>query len=260
MEKADGTYSATPNSDSRVLIADTNVTTNCTGRVRNTTMYCQRFVADSGTAIGIEAGGLTGLDPSNIQIENVTVIAQLLQSGASGAAYCIKRSKLNSDDVLAATIKGGALYASKVSGGTIAHIDANSTGSVVLADGLSYDRTQCTNSAANITDTPLNASTAATQSTAAAADLPVKLKKNVSFPGFKFKLEKSNGDPATGKTVTAQRLIDSGSFANCTNAVSEKSGGWYIIDLSAADLNGDCIALKFTASGANQRDMMIVTQ
>jgi len=75
------------------------------------------------------------------------------------------------------------------------------------------------------------------------------IKKNTAYSNFTFMMFDTAGDPATGKTVTATRSIDGAAFASCANAVSEISSGWYKINLAAADLNGDNIALKFTATG-----------
>lgn len=79
------------------------------------------------------------------------------------------------------------------------------------------------------------------------------MSKNTAFSNFCFVMINSSDDisPATGLTVTAERSIDGGAFAACANSVSEVSNGVYKIDLAAADLNGNCIVLKFTATGAN---------
>lgn len=74
--------------------------------------------------------------------------------------------------------------------------------------------------------------------------------KNTQFANFKFQMIDTDGDPATGLTVTAQRSIDGGALATCSNAVAEISNGLYKITLSAADLNGDVVALRFSATGA----------
>lgn len=95
-----------------------------------------------------------------------------------------------------------------------------------------------------------------------AQDLVVRLAKNTAFAAFPFKMVSSSDHvaPATAITVTAQRSIDGGAFAACANPVVEISAGWYKIDLAAADLNGDAIALKFGGSGADQVDITILTQ
>jgi parallel beta-helix repeat protein len=85
--------------------------------------------------------------------------------------------------------------------------------------------------------------------------------RDTVLPGFGFPMTDSvTHAPKTGLTVTVQRSIDGGAFANCTNAASEIGGGNYTIDLSAADLNGHVIALRFTATGADTRNATIVTQ
>jgi hypothetical protein len=98
--------------------------------------------------------------------------------------------------------------------------------------------------------------------TAIQADLPQRITKNTALSGFTF-LMVEDGDhvtPATGLTVTATRSLDGAAFGACANAVSEISNGFYKIDLAAGDLNGNCVALKFSATGADQRSMTLVTQ
>jgi hypothetical protein len=94
------------------------------------------------------------------------------------------------------------------------------------------------------------------------ADLPTRITKNVALAAFPFFLVDST-DHVTGKTgaaVTPTRSIDGAAFAACANAVVEIANGWYKIDLAATDLNGNTIALKFTAAGADPRMVTIVTQ
>lgn len=89
----------------------------------------------------------------------------------------------------------------------------------------------------------------------------VNMKKNTAFSGFMFTMyDSATNLPKTGLTVTAQRAIDGGGYAACTNSVAEISAGTYKIDLSAADLNGNAVKLKFTATGALQQDFTVVTQ
>jgi hypothetical protein len=101
-----------------------------------------------------------------------------------------------------------------------------------------------------------------TATTAIQADLPQRITKNTALSGFTF-LMVEDGDhvtPATGLTVTATRSLDGAAFGACANAVSEISNGFYKIDLAAGDLNGNVVALKFSATGADQRSMTLVTQ
>lgn len=86
------------------------------------------------------------------------------------------------------------------------------------------------------------------------------IKKNVAYAAFTFMMYDTNGDPATGLTVTAQRSLDGAAFAACANAVAEIGNGWYKIDLAAADLNADNVALKFTATGADPTNISILPE
>lgn len=83
-------------------------------------------------------------------------------------------------------------------------------------------------------------------------------KVNQALAAFPFVMTDSSGNAVLGATVTATRSIDGGAFAACTNAVSEVGNGWYKISLSAADMNGTTIALRFTATGARDTDQVII--
>lgn len=88
------------------------------------------------------------------------------------------------------------------------------------------------------------------------------IRKNTALSNFEFPMYSSTAPDTllAGLTVTATRSIDGGAFASCTNSPSEVGSGVYKIDLSAADLNGDCITLKMTAALAGTTLVTIVTQ
>lgn len=92
------------------------------------------------------------------------------------------------------------------------------------------------------------------------AGFPLKsvIKKNQALSAFEFLMtDSTNHNPATGLTVTATRSIDGGAFGSGTlGSVTEVSNGIYKIDLPAADLNGNVVTLRFTATGA---DDLLVT-
>lgn len=93
------------------------------------------------------------------------------------------------------------------------------------------------------------------------ADGQIVVKKNKVLAAFPFPmLDILNQNPTTGLTVTAQRSLDGGAFAACTNPVTEIGNGFYKIDLSAADTNGDTIAFNFSAVGADNSCITVVTQ
>jgi hypothetical protein len=86
-------------------------------------------------------------------------------------------------------------------------------------------------------------------------------KKNTAFSNFMFLMRDSTDhvSPKTALTVTAQRSIDGGTFANCTNSVTEVASGIYKLNLSAADLNGDEITFKFSGTGADTTYVAVKT-
>jgi hypothetical protein len=91
--------------------------------------------------------------------------------------------------------------------------------------------------------------------------LASNIKTNQALPGFTFVMASSTTHaPATGLTVTAQRSINGAGFSPCSNSVSAVSNGIYKIDLSASDLNGAVIALRFTASGGDDLNLTLITQ
>lgn len=94
------------------------------------------------------------------------------------------------------------------------------------------------------------------------ADLPQRITKNTALAGFPFfvVLTSDHVTGATGKTVTATRSLDGAAFGACANSVSEIANGWYKIDLAAGDLNGNTVALKFTATDCDARMITLITQ
>lgn len=93
-------------------------------------------------------------------------------------------------------------------------------------------------------------------------NLPSAVVKNTTLANFSFPMfDAADGrTPKTGLTVTGQRSLDGGAFANLTNAVTELANGLYVVNLAAADLNGNVIVLRFTASGADATLLTIITK
>ena len=87
------------------------------------------------------------------------------------------------------------------------------------------------------------------------------VKKNKAFNNFSFLMvDVVNQNPIVGLTVAAQRSIDGASFVSCDNSVIEIGLGFYKINLTANDLNGDVIALTFSSLGADTTALTILTQ
>jgi hypothetical protein len=66
--------------------------------------------------------------------------------------------------------------------------------------------------------------------------------------------------PETGLSVTAERSLDGAAFASVSGTVNEISDGVYSFDASAADMDGDIVILKFTATGADPQLITIKTR
>lgn len=90
----------------------------------------------------------------------------------------------------------------------------------------------------------------------------VSLKKNVAKNNFMFLVtDSTNHNPVTGRVITLTRSIDGAAFAAGTlGAITEVSSGWYKTNIPAADLNGDVIALRGTATGMDDFNVVIFTQ
>jgi len=79
------------------------------------------------------------------------------------------------------------------------------------------------------------------------------MKKNQALSSFAFLMtDSTTHNPVTGKTVTATRSIDGGAFgAGTLGAVTELSNGMYVVNIPAADRNGNVVTYRFTAAGCD---------
>jgi hypothetical protein len=101
---------------------------------------------------------------------------------------------------------------------------------------------------------------AVVNSVAAAA---TNFKKDTAITAYPFLMtDSTNHNPKTGigSGVTAQRSIDGGAFASCTNTPAELADGIYTLAVSAADVNGNFIIFRMSASGADDTFFTIATQ
>lgn len=87
------------------------------------------------------------------------------------------------------------------------------------------------------------------------------IQKNTALAGYEFTMtDSTTHNPSTGKTVTVTRSIDGGAFgATTASTATEVSNGAYKIDLSAADLNGNVIMFRMTASGCDDLFVLFIT-
>jgi hypothetical protein len=86
-------------------------------------------------------------------------------------------------------------------------------------------------------------------------------KKNVSGQGWMFVMTDGvTHQPKTGLAITSQRSIDGGTIAPTAHAAVEVGLGIYAITFDASDLNGNHIMFVFSAIGADNRYLEVVTQ
>ncbi len=86
------------------------------------------------------------------------------------------------------------------------------------------------------------------------------IKKNVALSSFEFLMRDStNHAPAASLTVSATISKDGGAFASTTNSVTEVANGIYKISLTQTEMNADKVTLRFTATGADDSFVSIVT-
>lgn len=93
------------------------------------------------------------------------------------------------------------------------------------------------------------------------AEVASRYKKNTATSDIMF-LMRDNADkvtPKTGLTVAGTRRIDDIAFASVAGTIAEIANGLYQFDASAADMNGDNIVFRFTATGAEDTFVAIRT-
>lgn len=85
--------------------------------------------------------------------------------------------------------------------------------------------------------------------------------KNTVLSDLEFLMVDSNNHVTgkTGLTITGTRSIDGGAFSSVTGTIAEVANGVYQIDTSAADLNGEIITFRFTATDADDRYLTVKT-
>jgi hypothetical protein len=110
--------------------------------------------------------------------------------------------------------------------------------------------------------TAANQTTLIADTTQIKADLPTRPARGVQLDDVMFMMvDATDGKtPETGITVTATISKDGAAFGACTNAVSEVSGGFYKITLTATELTANSVALKMTGTGCAQTNIAFRTQ
>jgi hypothetical protein len=88
------------------------------------------------------------------------------------------------------------------------------------------------------------------------------IQQNANLNGFQFLMISSTTGsplPGLGTGITAQRSLAGAGFSPCVNTPTELANGVYTINLAAADLNSPSVMLRFSATGAADLDILLIT-
>lgn len=144
------------------------------------------------------------------------------------------------------------------------------TGQVVLTSGIvSADTTKWSGTAVPTPDTAgypkvtvkVGTGTGELSLSSGAVKIQTGLKKNQALLNFPFQMtDSTNHNPATGLTVSVSVSLDGGASFTSVGTATEMANGWYQIDLTAGNMNGDTVAFKAIATGADDLGITIVTE
>lgn len=94
----------------------------------------------------------------------------------------------------------------------------------------------------------------------AATDAMAVPKKNTAYRHY-FVILDADGDPVSGATALDSEVsIDGAAFADCTNEATEiGSSGFYYLDLTSSEMNGDaiCVRVQTSTSGAKTEPIIL---
>lgn len=212
--------------------------------------------------------GVTNMAPLPIEVQltavnpdsaTAFVTSVALASGQKVDVDTIKTNPVVNGGTI--TFPTGATLASttNITAGTIATV-TNLTNAPTAGDLTATMKTSVTTAATAAT--PAAASvTGNVGGTVAALVGSAGIKKNTAKAAFMFLMtDATTHAPKTGLTVAVTRSLDGAAFAGAANTpATEVSNGWYKIDLAAGDLNGNTVAIRGTASGADDMNIAIVT-
>lgn len=229
--------------DTRIANLDAAVTTRMATYTQPTGFLAAAF--PSGTVA----------NTTNITAGTITTATNLTNAPTAGDFTATMKTSLNA--ATPASIVGAV-------GSVTGNVGGNVTGSVGSVVGAAGSVTGAVGSVTgNVGGNVVGsvASVTASVTVGAVASAASNIKKNttidLSFP----MTDETTHELLPGLTVAAQRSIDNAAFAPCVNAVTEiGSTGVYATTLAAADTNGDTIMYLFTATGADDRLVEIITQ
>lgn len=189
----------------------------------------------------------------------------ILDNVAGGfAGTLIDDARYDTDQLDAAHVDYGANTTVPDAAGTAAALHATTDGKVDVVDANVDSILVDTGTDIPATLTTIDGKVDTIDATADAIKLktdglPVGFAKDVAFPNFMFTMVDADDIAMTGLTVAGTVSLDGAAFGGCGNAVVEVGSGYYKLDLLQAEMNADIISFIFSATGAKQRNITLVT-
>jgi hypothetical protein len=91
--------------------------------------------------------------------------------------------------------------------------------------------------------------------------MPKGIAKNTTWSDFQFGMVDSTDHrtPKTGLTISGYVSKDAAAFGAIAGTITEISNGIYQLDAAAADMNGDMLSFRFSATGADDTFVTLMT-
>jgi len=215
------------------------------------------LVQAGATGIGLDInGGATSGAGVDIATSN-GVALNIASSGGVNHGVTISAASGGSGAgvrVAGGTASGAAIHAVTSSNGIGVRLDGSGTGVGIQVNG------GATGIGLDINGGATSGDAVSLSVTSGHKGIAQGITQNVALANFEFRMLDTSGNPATGLTVVEERSIDGAAFAACANAFTEVSNGVYKIDLAASDLNGKVITFRFSAAGAKDTVITVVTE
>lgn len=85
------------------------------------------------------------------------------------------------------------------------------------------------------------------------------VQKGAALNKFQFTMVDTSGTLLTGLSVSGYVSKDGAAYSSLTDTVTEVANGTYEVDISSTEMNANNVALRFTATGAADRNVTIRT-
>lgn len=184
--------------------------------------------------------------------------------GGTAGTFASGRAEVNTSHL------AGTSQTARDIGASVLLSSGTGTGQVVLTSGIvSADTTKWSGTAVPTPDTAgypkvtvkVGTGTGELSLSSGAVKIQTGLKKNQALLNFPFQMtDSTNHNPATGLTVSVSVALDGAASFTSVGTATEMANGWYQIDLTAGNMNGDTVSFKAIATGADDLGITIITE